>query len=118
MAKGIQKERPSEFFVPTHSSQGKNIDNILSRLIKGSSVWIVPLSVKQGDENTAQALNCTSNSSSLIEMTEPFQAYIEDYDGRYLRLRSDRFYCLKMDIRGIKDLILCTKAKHPIEEVK
>ncbi len=110
MAKGIQKERPSEFFVPTHSSQGKNIDNILSRLIKGSSVWIVPLSVKQGDENTAQALNCTSNSSSLIEMTEPFQAYIEDYDGRYLRLRSDRFYCLKMDIRGIKDLILCTKA--------
>ncbi len=109
MTNGVQREPLQGYFVLSHSSQEKNIDSILSRLFKGSSVWIIPMSAKHGDENTALALNCTSNSSSLIEMSEPFQAYIEDYDGQYLRLRSDRYYCLKMDVRGLKDLIPCAE---------
>ena len=109
MTNGVQKEQLQEYFVPSHTSHEKNIDRTLSRLFKGSSVWIIPMNVKHGDEKTALALNCTSNSSTLIEMPEPFQAYIEDYDGQYLRLRSDRYYCLKMDVRWLKDLIPCAE---------
>lgn len=105
-----QKVPFGEYYIPGHSPRERNIGKKLSSLYKGSPVWIIPLSSKYGDDITAMAMNCVSYSSSLIELAEPFRAHIEDYDGHFLRLRSDHYYCLRIDIGDLKDLIPCSEA--------
>lgn len=109
MIDNFQNEPLTEYFVPSHTPHEKAISRKLSRLFKGSAVWITPLSSKYGDDITAMAINCVSYSTSLIEINEPFRAHIEDYDGQFLRVRSDNYYCLKIDIGDLKDIIPCAR---------
>lgn len=112
----IQNEPMPEYYIPSQTPREKNIGNKISKLYKGSSVWIIPLSARYGDDVTAMAINCLSFSTSLIEIAEPFQAYIEDYDGQFIRVRNSNYYCLKIDIGDLKDLIPCTETMKNSEE--
>ncbi len=102
----------AEFSVPSHSPREKKIGNKISRMFKGAPVWIVPLSTKYGDDITAMAINCTTYSTSLIELSEPFRARLEDFDGQVLRIRNDHYYCLKIDVGDLKDIIPCTEESY------
>lgn len=108
MVSEYRDEPLRENYAPSHTPGEKLMGSRLSSIFKGSTVWVIPFSVKHGDKITAMAMNCNSYTTSLMEVSEPFQAYIEDYDGHFLKLRSDHYYCLKIDINEIKDLIPCT----------
>ncbi len=116
MTNEIQNVPMPEYYIPSQSPREKIIGNKISKLYKGSSVWIIPLSARYGDDVTAMAINCLSFSTSLIELPEPFQAYIEEYDGQFIKVRNSNYYCLKIDIGDLKDLIPCAGAEKSQQE--
>ena len=106
------KEQMPDYYVPGQTPREKTIGKTISRLYKGSGIWIVPLSAKYGDDITAMAINCTTYSTSFIELCDPFHANIEDYDGQFIKVRTNHYYCLKIDIADLKNLIPCAEAKN------
>jgi len=40
-----------------------------------------------------------------IELSEPFQGVLEDFDGTYVYIRTDKYYCLKVDINELKNVV-------------
>lgn len=75
------------------------------RIPKGSKVAVYPMSTLFGDMFTTYASSCSGLNSAPIELSQPFQAIMEDFDGSYLYLRTDQFYCIKVDINEIRDLV-------------
>ena len=108
MTNEYQKETFSEYYLPSQSPLEKMIGAKISRMFKGASAWLIPLSCKYGDDVTAVAINCTTYSTSLIELSEPFKAFIEDFDGQFLKIRTDHYYCLKVDLGDLKDIFPCS----------
>lgn len=78
----------------------------LSRMQKGSKVAIIPLSVDYGDDITAIGVPGSFSNESPVELKDPFEAYLEDFDGEVLRLRTPIHYCLKVSIADIKDIMV------------
>lgn len=76
------------------------------KLRKGQSVAVFPLSVKYGDTHTAYGMRChISVDSAPIELSEPFQATFEDYDGASIFLRTENYYCIQVMVADLKDII-------------
>ncbi len=75
------------------------------RIPKGSRIAVYPMSTIFGDIFTTYASNCFGLNEAPIELSQPFQATLEDFDGSFLYLRTDRFYCIKVDINEIRDIV-------------
>ncbi len=76
------------------------------RMQKGSKVAIIPLSVDYGDSITAIGVPGSLSAENPVELKGPFEAFLEDFDGEVLRLRTPIHYCLKVSIADIKDIML------------
>ena len=84
----------------------KRFTQKLSRMQKGSKVAIIPLSVDYGDDITAIGVPGSFSNENPVELKDPFEAYLEDFDGEVLRLRTPIHYCLKVSIADIKDIMV------------
>lgn len=102
-----EKEKFQAYFSPYHTPVEKSIANRISGLFKGSRVLVKPLSVRYGDDITAVGMACTQFTGSATELHEPFKAYLEEFDGQYLKLRTEHHYCLRVDIADLRDLLPC-----------
>lgn len=82
----------------------------LSGVCKGTRLHIIPLSTDKGDEYTAVGRHCTGFGESVVLLSEPFSAQLEDFDGETLLVRTDFYYRLKVPISNLKNLIVsCSK---------
>ena len=78
----------------------------ISGMQKGSKVAIIPLSADYGDSITAIGVPGSLSPENPVELKDPFEAFLEDFDGEVLRLRTPNHYCLKVSIADIKDITL------------
>ncbi len=79
----------------------------LAHICKGQKVVVFPQSMKYGDESTAIGVPCSTYESNPVELFDPFEAFLEDFDGEVLKLRTNSLYCLKValiDLADISDL--------------
>ncbi len=83
----------------------KELLRLLTNIRKGSKVAVVPLSTAYGDDINAIGIPCGDGIRSSIELTEPFHAILENFDGENLWLRTKTYYCLKVSIGDVKDII-------------
>ena len=89
----------------------------ITGMLKGSKVAIIPLSVDYGDEITAIGIPGSFSSENPVELKDPFEAFLEDFDGEVLRLRTPIHYCLKVSIGDIKDVMALTSETWKEEEM-
>ncbi len=80
----------------------------IASIKKGAKVAIIPMSVSYGDHINAMGMPCGDGVRSGIELTEPFQAKLENFDGENLWLRTRSYYCLKVSISDLKDVMELT----------
>ena len=78
----------------------------ISGMQKGSKVAIIPLSVDYGDDITAIGVPGSFSLENPVELKDPFEAFLEDFDGEVLKLRTPIHYCLKVSIADIKDIMV------------
>lgn len=87
------------------SPHAESIASKISSMIKGEMIRIIPFSAKFGDESTAIAFPCTDGCGGPFEIHEPFEGYLEEFDGHCLKIRTDNHYCLKLDVAVLKDVL-------------
>ena len=75
------------------------------KIPKGAKIAVYPMSSSYGDIFTAYAVSCFGVDAMPIELSEPFQGVLEDFDGYYLYVRTDKYYCLKIDINELKNVV-------------
>ena len=75
------------------------------KMRKGERIAVIPQSKRYGDESTAIGVPCSSMESNPVELFEPFEAFLEEFDGEIIRLRTATFYCLKVSIADLMDAI-------------
>lgn len=80
---------------------------------KGTKLLIVPLSAEYGDDVTALGINCTFCGESYVELNEPFQGFLEDFDGEVLRIRTEHYYNLKVSVADVKSAVELPSAADP-----
>ncbi len=85
--------------------QKSPVARIIEGMQKGAMLCVTPLSINYGDEITAIGTNCTFCGESFVELSEPFEGYLEDYDGETIRMRTDRYYNLKFSVADVKSVI-------------
>lgn len=79
----------------------------IRRLKKGDSIAIFPFSRKYGDFFNAVAFPCPGSGPDLpIQIEEPFKAEFISYDDSIIKVFSEKYYCLVMDISFIRDIDL------------
>lgn len=72
---------------------------------KGSNVAIFPVSTKFGDPLTAYGQICRDGKEvGAFEISDPFQAVIEDFDGKFIHLASEKYGRFKLAIREVRDI--------------
>ncbi len=59
------------------------------KLAKGDRIAIYPMSLEFGDLFTTYAEKCYVHDSEPIELSQPFKAIFEDFDGTFLYIRTD-----------------------------
>lgn len=77
----------------------------IAKINKGTKIAVVPVSTEFGDEITAIGLPCAPYERATIELPEPFYASLEEFDGDTLWLRTKSYYCIKVAIADIRDVI-------------
>ena len=75
------------------------------RIPKGAKIAVYPMSATHGDIFTAYAVSCYGREGMPIELSEPFQGVLEDFDGTYVYIRTDKYYCLRVDINELKNVV-------------
>ena len=75
------------------------------KLPKGAKIAVYPMSTAYGDIFTAYATLCYGTEGMPIELSEPFRGVLEDFDGTYVYMRTDKYYCLKVDINELKNVV-------------
>ena len=84
-------------------------------LQKGVRLHVVPLSITHGDEITAIGINSTFSGESFVELNEPFQGNLEDFDGETVRMRTDQYYNLKFSVADVKSIMeLPSASENPL----
>ena len=78
----------------------------ISGIRLGARVAVIPLSTAYGDDINAVGVPCADGQRSSIEITEPFYARLENFDGENLWLRTRSYYCLKVNISDVKDIMI------------
>ena len=68
------------------------------------------MSTTYGDIFTAYAVSCYGSEGMPIELSEPFQGVLEDFDGTYVYIRTDKYYCLRVDINELKNVDVLSKS--------
>lgn len=77
----------------------------LWRIPKGSKIAVYPLSTIYGDMFTAIAVICFGLEETSIELSEPFQGVLENFDGTFVYISSEKHHCLKIDVNELKDVV-------------
>ena len=77
----------------------------LSKIKNGSWIAVIPLSVAYGDDLNAVGFPCNVFQSTGIELTEPFKAILEKFDGENLLIRTDDYDCLKVNVGDLKEVM-------------
>ncbi len=81
------------------------IQNKLFNIQKGSRIFVIPFSISQGDRITTTGIPCENDvDENSLEIREPFEAMFEDFDGKKIKMRTERFYCLTIHASEIKDI--------------
>ncbi len=75
------------------------------RIPKSSRVAVYPMSTIYGDLFTTYASSCYGFNEAPVELSQPFQATLENFYGSYLYLRTNQFYCVKVGINKIRDIV-------------
>ena len=78
------------------------VAKLIEGMQKGTKLLVVPLSVNNGDDITAIGTNCSFLGESFVELNEPFQGYLEEFDGETLRIRNEQYCNLKVSVADIK----------------
>lgn len=76
----------------------------LAYINKGQKVVVFPQSMKYGDDSTAIGVPCSTHESNPFELYDPFEAFLEDFDGEILKLRTNSLYCLKVALIDLSDI--------------
>lgn len=74
-------------------------------IVRGVRVAVLPLSLLYGDEITAVGITCTGSDRELHELSEPFEAVLQDFDGETLTLMTKVHGCIQVSIGDLKDVI-------------
>lgn len=77
----------------------------MRQIPKGSRIAVYPMSTLYGDIFTTYAIPCYQPDGMPVELSEPFQGILEDFDGNYVYIRTDKYYCLKVDINELKNVV-------------
>ena len=83
----------------------ENIEVVARKLIPGQKIAVYPMSTRYGDMFTAEGRQCESTDLSNISLDEPFQAEFLDFNGDIIRVRTDRYRCLEINISDLNDLV-------------
>lgn len=83
------------------------IQSKLYNIQKGAHILILPLNTSHGDRITTTGVPCENDvDENVLEIREPFEAIFEDFDGKRIKMRTERFYCLTIQAAEIKDIDL------------
>ncbi len=83
------------------------IQSKLYNIQKGAHILILPLNTNHGDRITTTGIPCENDvDENVLEIREPFEAIFEDFDGKRIKMRTERFYCLTIRAAEIKDIDL------------
>ncbi len=79
--------------------------SVIEGMQKGTRLRIVPLSAAYGDDITALGINSTFSGDAYVELNEPFNGFLEEFDGETVRMRTDQYYNLKVSVADIKNAV-------------
>ena len=85
---------------------------------RGTKLLVVPLSVNYGDDITAIGTCCSFLGERLVELHEPFQGFLEEFDGETIRIRNEQFGNLKVSVADLKSAVELTSGPEYSQQVQ
>lgn len=93
--------------MPTDVHYPLNTEELRTKIYgirKGAKVLVTPRMMEDREPYNAFGIPCGSGERKVVELAEPFYAYLENFDGEVVWIRTVEYFCLKISVEDLKEV--------------